>query len=156
MSASIASLCYRLSRPITFICLAVCIAITILGVSARAWLIGAARSEKSPVAAIKYKSPQIQAGTRVQGYRVAFHSYGFEPVEITRPKGPFALVVENRTELEEPVFRLNRGTGNSVREARVNRKQRKWTDVFDLSPGEYVLTEVNHPNLTCTITVTAK
>jgi len=41
-----------------------------------------------------------------------------------------------------------------LKEANVKRAQTLWTEEYNLSPGEYLLTEVNHPSWKLKITVT--
>jgi hypothetical protein len=79
---------------------------------------------------------------------------GVEPAEITRPAGKFILMVDNRSG-EEMDFRIARETGESLHDIRSSREERDWSDIMDLKPGKYVLTERNRPDLTCSITITA-
>jgi hypothetical protein len=93
---------------------------------------------------------------RIETELVTIRRHGFEPQEITRPADPFVLAVENRSGLEEVALRLDRADGNRLKEVNVPRKKLNWRDAFDLPPGRYVLTEANHPDWVCNITITAK
>lgn len=66
--------------------------------------------------------------------------YGFEPSEITRPKGPFVLLIDDRSGKESSSLSLQRLTGESVREVRTKRNKSDWHELLDLQPGEYVVT----------------
>jgi hypothetical protein len=78
---------------------------------------------------------------------------GFEPAEVTRPAGRYLLGVYNRSGLREVVLRLDRVTGNRVHEVRVPREKLDWRALVDLTPGSYLLTEANHPQWSCKLTI---
>jgi hypothetical protein len=80
---------------------------------------------------------------------------GFEPAEITRPEGQFILMIDNRSEIELD-FRLLRENGQPLHEIRSTRQEPDWNEVLDLRPGRYVLIELDHPQWTCSITITAR
>jgi hypothetical protein len=80
---------------------------------------------------------------------------GVEPAEISRPAGRFILMVDNRSG-EEMQFRIARETGESLHDIRSSREERDWSELMDLKPGKYVLTERDRPDLTCSITITAR
>lgn len=79
---------------------------------------------------------------------------GFDTAQITSPAIPFFLLIENRSGLSDVSFRLDRVGGSRLRQATVGREQPDWADLLDLSPGDYVLSEANHPGWICHITVT--
>ena len=85
---------------------------------------------------------------------------GFFPRTFSHPKGRFILVVNNRTRLDELNLTLSRDNGSKGREkqkdAKVPHHQPDWNDEFDLTPGDYVLTEASNPKWECQITITAK
>jgi len=81
-------------------------------------------------------------------------SNGFEPLEINRPKGSFLLMVQNRSGLPDVAIQLNREAGPNLRALQLPREQPNWDDVIDLQPGRYVLTEADHPDWSCRITIT--
>jgi hypothetical protein len=78
---------------------------------------------------------------------------GFIPAEITRGAGRFQLSVDNRSEVEELTLHLKKADGSQLREIRVARGGGDWSEVFDLTPGSYTLSEANHSNWVCQITV---
>jgi len=109
-------------------------------------------STKQDTAATQKKPDPVRVETEL----ITITQRGFEPAVITRPKGPVFLLVNNKTGLEEPALRLDRVTGGKLHEAKVHKKKRVWAELFDLNPGQYVLTEANNPAWICRITITAK
>ena len=90
-----------------------------------------------------------------EGEIVAVHRNGFEPNQITRHAGEFLLFIDNRTGLDEIQVRLERVDGaGRLHDVRLTKRAYSWNTILNLSPGEYALTEVSHPEWTCRITVT--
>jgi len=79
---------------------------------------------------------------------------GFNTTQITSPAIPFFLLIENRSGLSEVSLRLDRLAGSRLRQVSVGREQPDWADLLDLTPGEYVLSEANHSDWNCRITIT--
>jgi hypothetical protein len=79
---------------------------------------------------------------------------GFNTTQITSPAIPFFLLIENRSGLSEVSLRLDRLAGSRLRQVSVGREQPDWSDLLDLTPGEYVLSEANHSDWNCRITIT--
>jgi len=84
---------------------------------------------------------------------VTVHPYGFEPAEIKRPKGRFLLIVNDRSGLTASSLRLNPVTGAALRAVNMRREEPDWSDLVDLGPGVYLLTETSHPLWVCRITI---
>jgi len=82
--------------------------------------------------------------------------HGFEPQEITRPQGRVLLMVDNQSDLAVTSLQLTREAGPRLNEMRVTREQPNWSEAIDLSPGNYLLTESEHPDWRCRITITAR
>jgi len=78
---------------------------------------------------------------------------GFEPAEITRPKGPFVLFIDDRSGRENSSLVLQRSNGGQVRAIGLQRKKTEWNDVVDLTPGTYILQDANNSELRCQITI---
>jgi uncharacterized protein (DUF58 family) len=93
---------------------------------------------------------------RIEATVITVRPNGFEPAEITRPKGRFILAVNNRTLSTDLELQLERENGNHVREVKVHRNRPNWREVVDLPPGQYVLREASHPDWACRITITAQ
>jgi hypothetical protein len=79
---------------------------------------------------------------------------GFEPAEIYRPAGRVLLAVDNRSGEEELVLRLEREDGERVHEGRAPRSSSALRKALNLRPGVYTLTEANHAEWQCRITIT--
>jgi hypothetical protein len=81
---------------------------------------------------------------------------GFEPKEITRPSGPFLLLVDNRSGIPDLILQLDHQAGSRLRAVRVAKHKLDWQEKFDLAPGTYILTEANNPDWSCRITITSR
>ena len=78
---------------------------------------------------------------------------GFEPAEITRPKGPFVLFIDDRSGRENSSLALQRSNGGQLRAIGLQRQKSEWNDVVDLTPGTYILQDANNSELRCQITI---
>jgi len=129
----------------------VCFTLTALGVRPRTWAAKHSMIETTAKAAAQGQPTPI----RIPASLITAHPTGFEPNEITRPQGLFLLGVDNRTGLQGAlVLRLDRVAGNRLIEVPVPLEKGRWRNFFTLTPGTYHLTEANHPNWVCTITIT--
>ena len=150
------------NRTIKLLLIAIFLIITAaLAVGAKSWLVvSPAKAEAS--ASIKQKATSapvlnaISDQERVETELLTITSIGFEPGEITRPQGNFFLEVDNRSGLSEVDLRLDSEHGNRIHQKRVPREQLDWYQPLELRPGRYVLTEANHPEWVCRITITAR
>jgi hypothetical protein len=64
------------------------------------------------------------------------------------------VAIDNRSGLEEVRLRLDREGGVRLVEVTVNRKRLDWRRKLNLPPGRYRLTEANHSEWLCEITIT--
>ena len=83
---------------------------------------------------------------------VTLRPAGFEPMEITRSKGPFVLFIDDRSGKENSSLELKRMNGERLRSVSLQRKKSEWNDVVDLPPGTYVLQDGNSESR-CQITI---
>ena len=90
----------------------------------------------------------------MQGEVITIGKYGFSPQTLTRPKGPFYLIVQDRSGLPQIQLRVDRVAGARLTDVPLPRNRFEWTNMFDLTPGHYVLTEANNPSWLCQITIT--
>jgi hypothetical protein len=81
---------------------------------------------------------------------------GFEPSEITRPADKFFLLISNQSGLRSVNLQLNRLRGARLIEKELPVGKNDWRNVVDLPAGQYVISEANHPEWTCAITLTNK
>ncbi len=78
---------------------------------------------------------------------------GFDPAVITRPRGPFILALHNRSGERELVFRIFRAQGEQLNELRLRPGRRSQHQRLELPPGDYVISEANHPAWRCDVTI---
>ena len=74
---------------------------------------------------------------------------GFTPAAVTRDPGRFQLSVDNRSGVDDLTLHLKRSDGTQLREMRVAGGGGDWSEVFDLTQGNYTLSEANHSNWVC-------
>ena len=79
---------------------------------------------------------------------------GFMPDEVDVSSGRYLIVLHNRTGRRDLTFRLDRENGERLREVR--QQQLDWKGQFDLQPGNYILSELEHPEWRCVIRVTPR
>ena len=104
------------------------------------------------------KNPVVDQGQkrRIEPVIVTLKPTGFEPKELTRPRGLFLLMVDNRSNNPNLLFRLDRENGKREHEQQTrNGGKLDWNKALDLAPGRYLLTEADHPEWVCQITITA-
>jgi hypothetical protein len=78
---------------------------------------------------------------------------GFEPAQISRPKGPFVLFIDDRSGIDSSSLVLKRVNNERLRAINLDRKKSDWHDVVDLAPGTYVLQDAANSELRCQITI---
>jgi hypothetical protein len=134
--------------------------LVVVGVNARAWLNKIAGiTSSTPMAAVEpmTRSQDAQSTpTRLDSVLITINRGGFYPGAFSRPQGKFFLLVENRSELPEVGLRLDHVTGRRLLDVNVQDGQLDWTELLDLNPGEYRLTEANRPDWVCNITITSQ
>jgi hypothetical protein len=112
----------------------------------------------SPAVTPAFSSPQNPSDQKrpVESLMITLRTFGFEPKEIMRKEGRFYIRVENVSGFREVNLRLDREAGSRLRDARLPKGKFDWKDVFDLTPGVYLLTVTNNPEWVCRITVTPR
>ncbi len=86
-----------------------------------------------------------------EGLVIAIRPDGFVPSNIELTKGRYIFIVQNHSGIRDLTFRLDRDTGERIYEVRSQKP--RWKNAFDLQPGSYVLSIVDHPKWLCTIRV---
>jgi hypothetical protein len=134
------------------------IAVVGLVVGARTFRTSASAGSRQPTLATKPvgAAQQRRPIAQMESELITITAHGFEPREIARPQGRFLLMIDNRSGLAATSLRLTREAGSRVREMPVPREEPNWSDVVDLQPGRYVLTEADHPRWSCRITISAQ
>jgi len=133
----------------------VMIALIALTINANIW--SAKTTTQGEPIAIAAQRQKAQANP-VQVELFTLHPHGFEPAQVTRPKGRVVLAVDNRSGVGDIRLQLHRVMGNEkqekVVEKRTPRKQLDWGQLIDLRPGRYALSEVGHEKWVSFITIT--
>jgi len=80
---------------------------------------------------------------------------GFEREEIVRPAGRFMLLFDNQSRLQPLEFRVAKIHMLQVAQVRLRGKTES-TKILNLSPGDYQVTEANHPNWFLKLTLTGQ
>lgn len=146
----------RLSAKFALASFTTVIVITFVTFTALAWRHRTGSAARQPLAMVQNTSD----GERPEVNLITLTPDGYIPSQISRHKGKFLLMVDDRSGLSETSQKLERvigaGNGEKLKEANVKRTQTLWTEEYDLSPGEYLLTEINHPSWKCIITITAE
>lgn len=131
--------------------LIVLLAIAIVGLTTLGLVSAKIVGRKKPAVAVDQGQKR-----RIEPIIVTLKPTGFEPAELTRSRGAFLLMVDNRSNNPDLLFQLNSEHGKREHEQQTRRGGRlDWNKVLDLPPGRYLLTEANHPEWVCQITITA-
>jgi len=125
------------------------VTILVLVLSAAAVCFTAAARKKKPAARSIPASATDESD--IHGLVFAIRPTGFEPAEVEVAKGAYLFIVQNRSGIRDLDFRLDRQAGEKLHEVRDQRAQ--WKKQFDLKPGTYVLSIVDHPEWRSVITV---
>jgi hypothetical protein len=142
------------------VALAAAIAVLALGgvsIAVRATLVSrptAAAETGQPSAATALESQKKHARATVPSHVLVLRPNGFEPAEVRWPKERFFLAVENHTDARELKLVLSRENGNRVHDFTRKMRKERGLGILDLPPGEYFLSEANHPKWVCRITIT--
>jgi hypothetical protein len=113
----------------------------------------------------RMNSPQEAAAAEAQGnpgrplaeaLPISLRAGGFSPIEVSRPAGDYYLSINNLSRIHDLSLRLERQHEGRVKESKTSREKSYWREHVHLTPGTYVLTEANHPDWVCRITVTAR
>ena len=89
----------------------------------------------------------------VQAELVTVTPTGFEPSELTRPKGRFLLAIDNQSGLDEVEFYFERENAGRVNVPLGRRGKIAWREIVDLTPGTYILRATHDESWRCRITI---
>jgi hypothetical protein len=96
------------------------------------------------------------SSARLSVLHITVRPWGFEPSEITLPKGEFALRVDNRSGLDDLNIRLLRETGQVQSDRELYNRKPERVSYYKLIPGRYLLSNAGHADWSCQITITAQ
>ena len=112
-----------------------------------------AKIQNTPNQFQQFPSQEIASGHIPEAEVITLRPTGFEPSELTRPPGQFLLTINNRTGLEEINLSISTDLGGMVRGFRLNEGRLRSGSFQALPPGRYVITETEHPEWTCYLTI---
>jgi hypothetical protein len=110
----------------------------------------------APGGSLLVEAPAQNNQERLEAEVITLTPRGIEPSRITRPAGRFLLVVENRSARTKLDVRLSRESGEGLKNIPLSGRRVNWEEVVNLPQGTYVLTDIEHPERTCRITVTRR
>lgn len=90
-----------------------------------------------------------------KGFWLTIRATGFETKEMTITAGDYFVIVQNGTGLDQFGLRIEREKGQRIHEMRLPRLKKRWRQMIRFTPGSYIVSEIDHPEWTCRITVTA-
>jgi hypothetical protein len=96
------------------------------------------------------------SATRLTSHLLTLGPNGFEPKEAVWPRGPFFLSVNNRSSLSDITLQIDRQGGGRLKEVSLKMRKQRSAGVLDPPPGRYVISEANHPEWTCQVTITPR
>ncbi|HEX3187361.1 MAG TPA: hypothetical protein VHQ94_21360 [Pyrinomonadaceae bacterium] len=103
-----------------------------------------------------YGEPPPKLTSTVPGFeveRLTFREWGCEPSQISREAGPFVLVIQNQSGLEDIDLSLVEESNNPRKKLPVTRNALTWKERLELPPGTYLVKEAGHPEWQCRITI---
>ncbi len=134
------------------------VALSGLAAAAHAWRASAPSKSALPEVVNALPASPVPQRTRriadIESELITITPHGFEPSEITRGQGRFLLSIDNRSGLETVGLRFSREDGSRLRELSIPREEPDWSEVVELRPGRYVLTEDRNPEWTCVLIIT--
>lgn len=116
-------------------------------------LVVSARVRREANVPVGLSHPSTKASGREKVLLLKVTKQGFEPAAINVPPGQYSLIVHNSSELRSLELGIDRVGGPRLESARTSLEELKWTTRVELSPGEYRVTEANHPNWESRVTV---
>lgn len=88
-----------------------------------------------------------------KGFWLTIRPSGFETREMTLDAGDYFVVIQNATGLDRFALKIQRDGGEIIHEVRLPRFRKYWKHVVHLNPGRYLVSEIDHPEWNCVITV---
>jgi hypothetical protein len=158
------SLLTQVSRIKVALIIAALISCLMLSVSARIWFASATISHQafvpmeasSTVVSRPFATTTATQGKpdeRIEVELVVVTPQGFEPAEVTRLHEPFILAVHNNSGAPTLSLQLDRVQGERIHEMRLRLGERRSHQRLNLPPGDYILSETDHPGWRCLIRI---
>ena len=108
---------------------------------------------RSPTSSSPAMLPTVQADDDDKGFWLTIRPTGFEVKEMTIPAGDYFVVVQNATGLNRFSLRVEREAGVRIYDLRFPKYQKYWKQMVRLVPGHYVISEPDHADWVCQVTV---
>lgn len=108
----------------------------------------------TPRATARDGQEQTAEDDRIEAEIITIRPGGCEPQEITRPKGAFLLLIENRSAMKLTAFEIRHETGSLHHAFRGRTRRSSWRKIVSLQPGIYVLTAPEYADSPCRLTIT--
>lgn len=89
-----------------------------------------------------------------KGFWLTLRASGFETKEMSISAGDYFVIIQNATGLDQFALRIERETGERIHDVRLPRLKKRWRQMINFTPGNYIVSEADHPTWTCRITVT--
>lgn len=147
-----------LSRPLSKVALGLTIILGLLAVATASRAVFERRTEPATASPNEPVRSSVQSRTSptVPAHVLVLRPMGFEPAEVSWPKDRFFLAIENHTNVSDITLLLDRDLGGRVKEVKLKMRKERAAGIFDLPPGNYLLTEANHSGWVCRITITPR
>ncbi|HEY0763680.1 MAG TPA: hypothetical protein VGD61_15010 [Pyrinomonadaceae bacterium] len=143
-----------LSRPLTKIALGLTIILGLLAVATAS--LAVFRQRIAPPNELVHSAVQSRTSANVPAHVLVLRPTGFEPAEVSWPKERFFLAIENHSSVNDITVLLDREVGGRVKEVNLKMRKQRAAGMFDLPPGNYLLTVADHPGWVCRITITPR
>ena len=99
------------------------------------------------------KTPSNADEEENKAFWLTIRPSGFEVKEMTVSAGNYFVVVQNATGLDQFSLRVERENGPRMIDFRSNRFKKHWKQMIHLVPGRYFISETDHPEWNCVVTV---
>jgi hypothetical protein len=98
-------------------------------------------------------SSEQKPGVPVPSIFVRVLPHTMEPAMISVEPGPLRIIIQNASTAPNLRLELRPVHGASLKTVSITSSQRHSLETYTLGPGDYVLSEVNHPKWRCRIRV---
>jgi hypothetical protein len=88
-----------------------------------------------------------------KGFWLTIRPTGFETKEMTLDAGDYFVVIQNATGRDRFALKIQRDGGQTIHEVRLPRFRKYWKHMVTLTAGRYLVSEIDHPEWNCVITV---
>jgi hypothetical protein len=100
-------------------------------------------------------TPSVSNDDENKSFWLTLRASGFQTKEMSISAGEYFVIIHNASGLDQFGVRIRRESGESVHEVRLSKFQKRWRQNVRFNPGNYIISEIDHPEWTCRITVTA-